>query len=128
MIAACSDDILEPNVDCADAIGAVFIELQPSEPTQTYGVNVGDSIQVVGALRRVDASEPTFNPQQGWSCRTTASSAIGGTVAFTTADTAVVGLLAGGWIRGRQAGWALVTAESTAPPATESFGVIVYSP
>ncbi|HSJ64678.1 MAG TPA: hypothetical protein VK922_12360 [Gemmatimonadaceae bacterium] len=127
-IAACSDDIFQPNVDCANAIGAVFIELQPPEPAGMYGVSVGDSIRVTGALRRVDASEPTFNPQQGWSCSTAASSAIGGTVAFTTADTVIVRLLTDGWIRGRQAGFALVTAASASPAATETFGVVVTSP
>ena len=69
-LSACSDKTFGPNVDCTD-VGFVFIELNP-EPTgiESYDVNAGESIQVVASLRQVTASEPSFNPLQGWSCRT----------------------------------------------------------
>jgi hypothetical protein len=129
-LAACSDDVFEPTVDCDGAIGVIFIDLQPP-PAGTfadYAIDVGDSIRVSAALRRVDASDEVFNPQQGWSCSTTASSPVAGTVAFSTTDTQLVALTSGGWIKGLQFGTALVTASSTSPAATQQFSVLVRAP
>lgn len=127
---ACSDDVLEPTVDCNGAIGVIFIDLQPPPAGAfvDYTVDVGDSISVTGSLRRVDASDEVFNPQVGWSCSTTASSPVAGTVAFSTMDTQLVGLAPGGWIKGLEFGTALVTASSTSPAASRQFSVLVRAP
>jgi len=124
-LSACSDKTFGPNVDCTD-VGFVFIELNP-EPTgiESYDVNAGESIQVVASLRQVTASEPSFNPLQGWSCRTTASAPVSGTVAFSTTNTDIVRLDPGGWIRGLSHGSATVTAASTSPAVSITFGVFV---
>ncbi|HUF30045.1 MAG TPA: hypothetical protein VMM77_05210 [Gemmatimonadaceae bacterium] len=125
----CSADAFAPP-ECDGAIGVIFVDLQPP-PSGTfldYTVDVGDSIRVTGSLRRVDDSEAIFNPQQGWSCTTSASSQVGGTLIFSTLDTTLVRLSAGGWIRGLSQGTALVTASSTSPAASTDIAVLVYSP
>ena len=128
--AACSGDPLGPTIDCDTAVGVIFVEFEPtrSGTFADYAVDVGDSIRVTGSLRRVDASEERFNQQHGWSCTTTASSPVTGTVSLSTADTTIVRLQPGGWIRGLQAGLALVTASSASPVASADFGVLVRSP
>lgn len=130
VIAAACDVSLGPTIECDDAVGVIFVELSPdvSGTFADYTVDVGDSIRVTGALRRVDASEEVFNPQHGWSCTTTASSPVSGTVSLSTTDTTIVRLQPGGWIRGLQAGLALVTASSPTPAASADFGVLVRSP
>jgi hypothetical protein len=129
-VAACSDDVFAPTIDCDDVIGVIFIELAPPSSSEflDYTVDVGDSLQVSASLRRVDASEEVFNPQEGWSCTTTASSSVAGAVAFSTPDSTIVRLLAGGWIRGLQVGTAFVAASSTSPVANTEFSVRVHSP
>jgi hypothetical protein len=89
VLAACTDSVVAPPIDCDDAIGAIFVELTPPGSTSDrfYMVNVGDSLQISASLRRVDASDAVFNPQQGWSCSTAASSPVAGTVSFSTLDT-----------------------------------------
>jgi hypothetical protein len=129
-LAACDDSISDPAIDCRVFEGLVFIELAPA-PSGTfvdYQVNVGDSIQVSGSLHRVDRAEPAFNVQQGWSCRTTASSPVSGTVSLSTTSSEIVQLRPGGWIRGLIPGLAIVTASSTEPAASADIGVLVYSP
>jgi hypothetical protein len=130
-IAACEDSVIGPTVECGPPEGDLFfIELHP-EPSGTfadYQVNVGDSIQVTASLRRVDDTEPGFNPQQGWYCETTASSPVSGVVTLGTNDGELLRIHANGWIRGLHQGLAGVTASSTSPLAQRDFGVLIYSP
>lgn len=123
----CSDRIFEPSSDCSSTIGVVFIQLHPppEDLFASYTIDVGDSIRVTGTLRRVDESEPVFNIQQGWYCRTVASSGIGGAVSLGTTDTLLLRLHPSGWMRGLQHGLALVQATSGSPEAHLDFGVLV---
>jgi hypothetical protein len=128
-LAGCGSTSLEPTLDCDFLVGVNYIEISPP-PTllETYYVNVGDSIQLAGSVRRIDAAQPTFNPQQGWYCVETAGSPVSGVVEFSTNDTQLIRLHANGWIRGLQFGSATVTATSTLPPATKDIPILVYSP
>lgn len=128
LIAACSSSsISEPNVDCDSYVGTILIALQP-EPTgpfSSYEVTIGDSVQVVGSLQRVTAAAPSFHIQGGWTCVTTATAPVVGTVIFTTANTDVIELRPNWWIRGLSAGLAIVSATSPQTPFSQTFGVTV---
>ena len=124
-LGACSGEVTEPDIDCTFALGVPFIELAPPTPGfETYTIAVGDSIQVVASLRQVTEAVPTFNVQQGWTCAIIASSPLTGSVALTTNDTNIVRIDPGGWIRALNNGSATITATSTAPVVSTTFGVI----
>lgn len=126
-LVSCSSTAPEPEENCDELLGFLFIELLPP-PIGTlvhYEVEVGDSIQLRPAVHRVDAAQRTFNPQQGWYCITSASSPVAGVVTLSTADVALVRLGANGWIRGLSQGFAVVTAASPAAPATVWISVQV---
>jgi hypothetical protein len=127
---ACDDATSEPPVDCRSSVGVHYIDLEP-EPLGygvSYEVITYDSIQLVASVRRVDESQPTFNPQQGWSCSTSASSPVAASVSFSTTTTDIVRLSSGGWIHGLRRGDAIVTASSTQPAATLDIYILVYGP
>lgn len=124
-LGACSGSVTEPDIDCDVVLGTAFIVLTPAPSGfATYSVAVGDSVQVVGSVRRVTESVPSFDVQQGWSCAITASSPVIGSVAFSTTDTDIVRLDPGGWIRALSQGLATVTATSTSPVVSTTFGVL----
>ncbi len=119
-------DSLSPEIDCAGVIGFPFVVLDPTPPgVQGYQVAKGASIQIAASLSRVTEAEPAFNVQQGWYCVTTASVPATGTVIFSTTDTDIVQLAAGGVIHGLVEGFATITARSANPVAETVFGVHV---
>ena len=120
----------EPTSECESVVGDNFIALQP-EPREAiagYEINVGDSIQLVGSVRRIDIARRTFNVQQGWYCVVAASSLVSGLVILNTTDSHLVRLSGGGWVHGLSPGLATITAASTNPPATVDVGVLVIAP
>jgi hypothetical protein len=121
----CGERALDPNVDCSQAVGQVFIELQPRPAGLAYEVSAGSSIQITGSLQRTIRAEPVFRLDQGWTCNVTSTSPVSGTVSFTTDDTYIVTLSDGGWIRGLSRGLAIITASSQQAASPVTFGVVV---
>jgi hypothetical protein len=124
-LAGCAERALEPNVDCTEAVGQVFIELQPKPTGFGYEVPAGSSIQITASLRRTTRAEPVFRSDQGWTCNVTSTSPVPGTVSFTTDDTHIVSLSDAVWIRGLSRGLAIVTASSQQAASPVTFGVVV---
>jgi hypothetical protein len=126
---ACGETTFEPP-DCSSLVGLHFIELEPAWEGYSpyYRIDVRDSIQLSGSLHRVDAATATFNPQGGWSCATAASSPVSGVVGFTTTNTDLLRISAGGWIHGLEVGSAVVTASSSQPAASVEISILVYGP
>jgi hypothetical protein len=123
--AGCGGNALEPNVDCSQAVGQVFIALQPEPAGLGYQVSAGDSIHVTGTIHRATRAEPVFRLHQGWTCNVTSTSPVAGTVSFTTDDTHLIAIRTGGWIRGLGRGLAVVTASSQEAVSPLTFGVFV---
>jgi hypothetical protein len=125
---ACKHTVLGPTVECDGLVGDLFIELTPAPlgVFVDYELFVGDSLQVVGTVRRIDEAAALFDVQRGWYCTDSASSPVPGTVTFATGDAALVRLGAGGWIRGIGRGTAKITASSASHALAAEVWVLVY--
>ena len=128
--ASCGHDVLGPTIDCDGMKGLLFIELTPEPPGVLfdYEIGIGDSLQVQGAVQRVDEATEMFDPQRGWFCTETATTPLSGTVVLDTDDTELVRLGPGGWIVGLRQGTAIVTASSATHAVSLDLYVLVYSP
>lgn len=126
--AACRHTVLGPTVECDGLVGELFIELTPAPlgVFYDYEVDVGDSLQVAGAVRRIDEAAALFDVQRGWYCTDAASSSVPGAVTFATDDAALVRLRAGGWIHGLERGTAKITASSAIHGIAAEVWVLVY--
>lgn len=131
-LAACAalacGDVDEYRPDCSGLIGQHFIEVAP--PPDVFNghlLAVGDSLHLVPTLRRTTEVAPTFNPQAGWGCRTTASVPVPTIFAFSTPAPAILRVHPTGGVRALEVGVTHVRIDAAGGLATHEAWVTVVA-